>query len=256
MTTPPTQRPRLTAVEMEALIPAFEPGQKNGLLAEEWIRKVDDAIVLFDMDAKQSLVAAVFRLKGAAKDWYEGNQGNIRSYSDFKKEILLNFPEKLSVAQVHHELKSRKKKEDESIEEYFHAVVKQARRIRLEDDAIRDYLIEGIPDTMMQGLLTAAPPSSLTEFLCFMKKVHTIIKDKSGNNSEEKKRYHPYKRWGGKKGANDAGTSASEAEEKDSMEEKEEEKKINPGKPRKRQCFACGSEEHLVKQCPKRKDFP
>ncbi|XP_055688093.1 uncharacterized protein LOC129792765 [Lutzomyia longipalpis] len=263
MTTPTAYRPRLTAVEMEALIPAFDPGQKNGLLAVEWLRKVDDARMLFDMDAQQSLVAAVFRLKGAAKDWYEGNQGAIRSYAEFKKELLLNFPEKLSSAQIHHELRMRKRKKEESVEEYFHSVVKQARRINLRDDDIREYIIEGIPNVMVKGLLLSAPAGNLPDFLSYMKKVDKIVTNNreesspsSSKSSSEDGKCHPVKMVNKKKETEDSSSEASQGEETHEVnvakDKKEGETKTGAQKSGKRRCFACGSEDHLVKQCPRK----
>ncbi|XP_059619964.1 uncharacterized protein LOC132263959 [Phlebotomus argentipes] len=261
--------PRLTVEEIEALIPAFEPGKEGSLLASEWLRKVDNVAALYGLKPQRMLLTAIIRLQGSAKVWYEGNEVNIRDYKHFKVELTKNFPQKLTAADVHKVLTGRKRRSDESVETYFHDVVKQARRIKLDDASIRDYLINGVSDVLTRGLLAAAPQGPLTDFLVYMKKVETNTKMKEtevqpqstdDDCSDASSDSSSKKQCGADDGAQETSEVQGECSRHSSVNSatslqgktKKDKESKNSGQS-KRVCFACGSKEHLIRSCPKMK---
>lgn len=270
----PSCSKHLSIQEIEAFVPAFEPGKDGSPLAREWINKVDNLITLYRLEPERALTTAVIRLKGPAKDWFEGMQTRITSYEQFKAELLKCYPEKLTTTEVHKLLQNRKRGSGETIDEYFMSIVKHARRIDLDDNSIKEYLIHGIPDPMMRGLLTKAESCSIPDFLVYMKEVEKNIKDSSPkpkeNNPEtssakskrhfsgQNRKFWGRKRKFGDKKDDDEKPDTDTAPKKEKMAKKDE-TSSKFSKTGKRRCYACDSEEHLIRDCPKKKkkqDFP
>ncbi|XP_055691021.1 uncharacterized protein LOC129794270 [Lutzomyia longipalpis] len=224
---------KLTGEEIKALIPAFNPEGKNNVTASEWIRKMDNLVELYHFDGRRAVLAAAIRLEGSAKIWFEASQNETISWEEFKAELLKNFPTEIDVGEIHRMLSNRKWKKDESMEAYFHDVVKQAKRIGLGFDVTKNYLIEGIQDKTLRGALINFQGSSLTEFLAHMKRAHkALVGNEQSTQKEEcdsKRRSMEYPQGKGKK------------------------YKFDESAKMKKRCYECGSDQHLIKDCPKKK---
>lgn len=76
----------------------------------------------------------------------------------------------MDTVEIHQMLANRKRKNDESVEAYFHSVVKIARRVAMSDDDIKSYLIAGTRDDMTRCMYASSNTNTLPEFLIFMNK--------------------------------------------------------------------------------------
>lgn len=71
----------------------------------------------------------------------------VNSWSLLKEELVGEFGAKLAAIDVHRMLKNRKKKGNESFREYLYAMVEIGKPIKLDNESLIQYFVDGIPDS-------------------------------------------------------------------------------------------------------------
>uniref|UniRef100_A0A1B0CY12 CCHC-type domain-containing protein n=1 Tax=Lutzomyia longipalpis TaxID=7200 RepID=A0A1B0CY12_LUTLO len=223
----------LSSRELELLIKEFNPIRNRDLYASEWIRQIELLGKIHKWDSCHLLLYSTMRLQGVAKTWYEYSMDSISSWEDFKEELMNNFPRTIDTADIHGKLIAKKRLPEESIEEYFHTTVRMAKRIKLPDDAIKDYLVRGLQHSRHQIILSSIGPCSLTEFLQHMLRLEMDAQNNPPSNppSSAKRSHSP-----------DRTTVSSKKSVQSSSQQQ------SPKAPK--QCYVCKMTTHFVAKCP------
>ncbi|XP_055703522.1 uncharacterized protein LOC129802014 [Phlebotomus papatasi] len=231
------QRPQQTFVvhtllgarEIELLIREFNPAKNSDLYATEWISEIEQLGTIHKWDSCHLLLYATMRLSGVAKTWFEYSLESISDWEDFKQGLVSNFPRAIDASDVHAKLIAKKRR-SQSLEEYFHSTVKLAKRIKLDDDAIKDYLIRGLEQPKHQIVLSSIGPCTLSEFLQHMQRLDA---DSTPTSTNTKRNRSP-----------DGSTDDRHKVRRSYSPERSERKE------RSRKCAICSSGSHWTTHCP------
>ncbi|KAJ8982413.1 hypothetical protein NQ317_017215 [Molorchus minor] len=197
---------------------------------EESIRQFDDFEEIADISGwneLQKLIFAKKSLTGLAKMFVQSEKG-IKTWAILKKKLKAEFEVKVSSAQIHKILMTRKKKHDESVQEYALSMREIGSRGKIENEVIMQYIIDGIQDgTSHKVILYGA-----RNFVEFKEKLKLYEQMKKAEGHQERK--HSFKP---KKGDFQS-------------QVKKEKDDANPKKNKIMVCFNCGAKGHKSVDCP------
>lgn len=112
------------------------------------------------------------------------SEKNIRSWIDLKKALKQEFSSYLNSAQLHKMLADRKKGYNESTQEYFLIMKELASRGDVEEEALIQYIIDGLPGDQTDKIVLYGS-KNLTDFKSKLK-IFETIKSKSTHRSFSK----------------------------------------------------------------------
>jgi len=112
---------------------------------ERWINDFEEAAVMFGWDDLQMVVFAKRSLKGLAKLFIQ-SEGVVKSWKELKEVLSGEFSTRISSAELHRMLEGRRKREEETVREYFLTMRELASRGAMDLDALFSYVIDGIVD--------------------------------------------------------------------------------------------------------------
>lgn len=249
--------------EVEAIISEFDPDTNRGQSAEEWLNEIDSMAEIFGWDQRRTLLYACMRLKGPAKFWFDGCKQELRTWQLFRERLLENFPTVVDTAGIHKRLINLKRKPDQSVESYFHETVAMGRKIRLSDDLIKQYLINGLPYASTRAVMSQDPAVTLPQFLNALIRVERATKDREKRYADASGRYGINKTPGKKpmdtRKSLDTSrvdvTPHSKTPARVEQQPGSSKRPVTTPQNPKKQCFICRAEDHLARKCPQRKDF-
>jgi len=162
-------------------------------------------------------------LKGSAKRFISFEK-NVTSWSVLKRKLKKEFKVKLNSALIHSQLYRCKRQPGESSRQYIYAMLEIAEQGYIEEDALIQYIVEGLPDedSNKTSLYEACTISELKKKL----EVYDRLKERIQKKKTPMKKDNP-------KAGKDA---------------RKEHKASNKSSDKKH-CFNCGSSEHDVKNC-------
>lgn len=168
--------------EVEDCLPTFGEDSGNNSV-EKWLQEIEENSNLFGWSELQQLVCAKKLLRGTAKLWLNA-QPTLKTWKLFKAEIISEFGHQVSSACVHKELSTRKKKPSENCQEYLIIMRGIAQKTVIEEEALVEYVIDGIPDREQNKMMLygAKSVADLKEKL----KLYTAFKEKEKRHSDEK----------------------------------------------------------------------
>ncbi|KAH8289980.1 hypothetical protein KR054_009780, partial [Drosophila jambulina] len=111
-----------------------------------WIEELEDCAATVEWSPLQQFVYAKQLLCGAAK-MFVRSQRDIKDWESLKSALLLEFGVQVSTAEIHRRLGKRRQLKGESLQEFLYALMEIAKPIRLEDESLIEYFVEGIPDS-------------------------------------------------------------------------------------------------------------
>ncbi|KAH8237501.1 hypothetical protein KR032_010227, partial [Drosophila birchii] len=117
-----------------------------------WIEEMEDCAATVEWSPLQQYVYAKQLLRGAAK-MFVRSQKNIMDWESLKSALLLEFGVQVSTAEIHRRLGKRRQQKGESLQEFLYALMEIAKPIRLEDESLIEYFVEGIPDARSNKLM-------------------------------------------------------------------------------------------------------
>ncbi|XP_076665710.1 uncharacterized protein LOC143367610 [Andrena cerasifolii] len=123
----------------------------DGYPIEAWIADFEDNAALLGWSALQRLLFAKKSLVGLAKTFLRGERG-ISDWKILKSRLLSEFSTQVNSAQLHELLCNRKKKREESFQEYFLVMKEIAARGSIETEALIQYIVDGIPEEASQKM--------------------------------------------------------------------------------------------------------
>ncbi|KAL0273626.1 UNVERIFIED_CONTAM: hypothetical protein PYX00_006256 [Menopon gallinae] len=143
---------------------------------ETWMADFEDMAYLMHWSDLQKVIYAKKALTGMAKTFIQGERG-LNSWRSLRAALLDEFRTEKNSAEIHRALGNRKLKEGEDLLEYFLEMKKIARVGDVEDIALIQYVIDGIPETDYKIMLYGARDiRELKEKL----KLYQSVRDRKG----------------------------------------------------------------------------
>ncbi|XP_037958018.1 uncharacterized protein LOC119687677 [Teleopsis dalmanni] len=206
----------------------------NIISVERWIEEFEEQAALMCWDGFQKLVFAKKSLRGIAKLFILSERG-LNSWCALKHALLNEFRTTTNSAQLHKQLSARKIKKDENVFEYFYQMKDIASRGNIEDEALIQYIIDGIRDGYVNKMILYGA-KNLNEFKDKLRSYETMC--------EKSKQVNDFK----------------QSEKKSFSTNKTEVKCYNCGekghlsmncknKNRGTKCFKCNQYGHISKNC-------
>ncbi|XP_074026441.1 uncharacterized protein [Leptinotarsa decemlineata] len=215
----------LTFRDIEDSIRLFDG--KDSYPVKTWIQDFEEIAEITGWNELQKLIFAKKSLRGLAKLFVQSERG-ITTWAILKKRLIKEFEVKVSSAQIHKLLMTRKKKYDESVQEYVLAMREIGNRANIEDEVIIQYITEGIQDeTTYKVVLYGA--SNFAEF-----KEKVKVYDQIQN---QKKKSFP-------------GSSNWKSKNENTRKERQENHSTRTDIQKTETCFNCGQKGHKSKRCP------
>ena len=206
-----------TIKDVEGSIPFFTGDDKVPI--KRWITEFENTNTLLRWNDLRMVIYGKKMLRGSAKQFIALESG-LTSWAEFKKRMIKEFQIEVNSATIHAQLLKRKRLANETPRQYVCAIHNTANQGFVEDEALIQYIIDGIPDdeSNKQILYNAR---NLTEL-----KKSLEIYDRMQEKSRKKK------------------PTAKSETNKDKKQEKKDPKQTTT---KKFHCFACESAEHEVK---------
>nr|XP_023023532.1 uncharacterized protein LOC111511732 [Leptinotarsa decemlineata] len=201
---------------------------KDDYPVKKWILDFEEMADLTGWNDLQKLIFAKKSLKGIAKLFIQSEDG-IRSWRVLKTKLIDEFDTRTSSAQVYKLLMQRKKKREESVQEYVLTMREIGSRANLEADVVIQYIIDGIEDDAANKIILYGAK----DFTEFKEKVKLYIRVKSsrGQDNQANKNRKDWRKEEYRRG---------DSSRKDF------------GKGRDNTCFNCGGKGHKSRECPEK----
>ncbi|XP_076548116.1 uncharacterized protein LOC143306050 [Osmia lignaria lignaria] len=200
---------------------------------ERWIADFEDIAVLFKWSDLQKLVFAKKSLRGLAK-LYVQSEGVVKTWTKLKSLLREEFSTKVNSAELHNLLSQRKMRKDETVQEYYLIMKEIASRGTIENDALIQYIIDGISDETNNKLILLGT-KKLSDFKDRLKIYETLRKknqEKQIKTREDSTRRTDF----GRKGEYSKKTTFTRKQEPTTA-------KFEP------RCYNCGDKGHLSRDC-------
>ncbi|GBN74107.1 Transposon Ty3-I Gag-Pol polyprotein, partial [Araneus ventricosus] len=139
-------QPNISFNDVESIIMPFNGDSHQSI--EKWIELFED-VNMFNLSDLHKLVFGKRSLKGKAK-LYMQSETDVNSWEKLKDLLLSEFGYSCNSAELHEMLSKRKLKDDESLEEYCLKMKQLCTRGNVEDTALMQYVINGIPDSVFR----------------------------------------------------------------------------------------------------------
>lgn len=257
--------------EIKSIVPKFDPSEATGFSAREWLHKVSVKGRLYQWNDHQMLTYASMCLEGPSRDWYEMNIEEITSWNVFKERLVQCYPDDVNVAGILTELGNKKRRPEQSIDDYFNEVVKTGKRAKLSEEGIKQYLIQGLNEENMRLQLSCNQGKPLNDFLIMMRvlergkipnkavtdkdkmdtpKDSNPVKDKDSPNKSSQKRRSPLPPHKRRTYYRNRRPYKYDSKSGGASEERKKQYDRRSGEGR---CYSCNEKGHYIRDCPKRK---
>lgn len=221
-----------TIKDVEGSIPVFTGDDK--MTIHKWIEEFEDTCVLLQWSDLQKVIYGKKMLRGSAKQFIALERG-LTSWNALKSCLIREFEVEVNSATIHTQLQKRKRQTNETPRQYVYAMQTIANQGYVEDEALIQYIIDGIPDDETQKQI--------------LYNSRTI--------EEVKKNLELYYRMCEKSGrSKPADKSVAKAESSKDRKDTKEKKDFKQATAKKTRCFACGSLDPEVKECPHKDKGP
>lgn len=163
-------------------------------------------------------------LIGSAKKFISFEK-RVTSWNTLKRRLIREFSVKLNSADVHSQLFKRRLRSDKSSRQYIYAMQEIADQGYIEEDALIQYIIDGVPDD--EASKTVLYNSQTIRELKKNFEIYDHMKEKGQRKKTGKKSHAKV----------------------DTRDAKGTQSKSSSKQTDKKHCFNCGSTEHEVKEC-------
>lgn len=133
----------LTFKDVEDSIDTFSGDDDKNI--KQGIKDFDETATLCQWNDVQKTIYAKKLLRGSAKLFVKYETRG-KTWKDMKSALKHEFAQKVDSHDIHFQLQRRKKKTDETYQEYCYKMMEIASRARVEVSAVIQYIIDGIHD--------------------------------------------------------------------------------------------------------------
>lgn len=154
--TPETKPTIVSPVIQQIKNPSIFRGE-DGQDPSKWLKEYERVATYNKWDDLISLANVYFFLDGTARQWFENNEEQITSWSQFKSELGKIFGDcKQTKRRAEEELKSRAQRQGESVQSYIQSVLGLCQEINpnMPEDEKISHLMKGVAEDVYQALLT------------------------------------------------------------------------------------------------------
>ena len=248
----------LTFRDIEDSIRTFDG--KEGYPIETWIEDFEETASLMGWNELQKLVFAKKSLRGIAKLFIQSEKG-VTTWRMLEKLLREEFGIKVNSAQVHRQLMQRKKQKDESVQEYMLTMREIGSRAYVEEEAVIQYIIDGIMDEPVNKIVLYGA-KSFSEFKGKIKLYEQIklknqgyaSRNNANQNVAEKMKKDKYVKTETKSNTDNSKRYSQRTENCFNCGMKGHKSKECPSKQKGMKCFGCNGYGHISKDCPKKSE--
>lgn len=220
---------------------------------QTWIADFEEIADVTGWNDLQRLIFAKKSLRGIAKLFVQSEKG-IRTWKKLKEKLIEEFEVKISSAQVHRLLMSRRKRNEESVQEYVLVMREIGGRANIDPEVIIQCIIDGIQDEMANKVILYGARS----FAQFKEKVKLYEQIKSTKSSQglahrippPKNKYDSTADKGKRRFGN--GNVSPNVGNCYNCGEKGHKSAACPKKSQGMKCFSCNEFGHMASRCPKK----
>lgn len=134
---------------------------------EKWLNHFEECADVMEWDSKMRLVYGKRLLSGTAKLFLR--TVSIKNWRELKVALLEEFSNKVTLADVYNQLRSRKKRSEESFQQYIFIMKEIASLVEVEEGDLIQYIIDGIPDSQANKMILYGA-NDLRKLKFFLKK--------------------------------------------------------------------------------------
>ena len=214
----------LTFRDVEDTIRSFSG--KDEYPVNKWISDFEELAEVTGWNDLQKLIFAKKSLIGLARLFIQSEKG-IKSWKMLKGKLMAEFEIKVSSAQVHKQLMTRKKNYTETVREYALIMREIGSRASLEPEVVIQYIIDGIQDDTSDKIALYG----------------------AKNFNEFKEKIKLYDQIKAKRGTR--GPSSEKKNHENNFDKKGFSRKVDHNKKERiGKCFSCGQQGHKSIDCP------
>ncbi|XP_043276001.1 uncharacterized protein [Venturia canescens] len=215
-----------TIKDVEGSISFFTGDDKMPI--RQWISEFEDTSALLRWNELQMVIYGKKMLQGSAKEFIALERGLI-TWKKLKDSLIKEFEIETNSATIHSQLRTRRKQTNETSRQYIYAMQTIAKQGYVEDEAIIQYIIDGVQDdeSNKQILYNSRSLKELKKNF----ELYDRMKERSGRRKQPPKEEVKSKTY------------------KDKKDDKQ-------GTMKKIRCFGCGSKDHEVNNCPHKEKGP
>lgn len=129
------------------IIPFFNP-ETNEMTVSQWINKIEQLGNIHGWTDKMKSYFMQSRLSGLAKVWHSSLQNYEMSWEEWKRELLVAFPQHIDFVESLREMLARRKTPTESMTQYFYGKNAMLTKLGIHDGKAVACLIDGLPPHM------------------------------------------------------------------------------------------------------------
>lgn len=127
------------------VIPDFDPQAKTQTM-KDWLSKINESAHVYGWSERQTIYCALPRLKGLAKQWYDGLTSVKFTWAELQEQLLEEFSIEENYGDMLFEMLSRKTWHNETLEQYYYDKMLLINRCELRGKKAVHCLTNGIDD--------------------------------------------------------------------------------------------------------------
>lgn len=221
------------------LIPEFD-----GTGMERFRKRVENIKQEYKCEEEKMKLEIIPKLVGPAKDWFDCSAENVLlSYDELMGKLATLFNVKEDKIKKRRDLEQRKWRAGERLAVYVRAKMMLAEELKLEEEELMEYIIDGVDDTHMKVQLQIAQIRTVRELIDRVgdtEKQRGVQMERQMETEEKREHYRQrrcYRCGDSSHFANVCGMPIHRGMEK-------------TGTAERRECFTCGGNDHLRRNCP------
>lgn len=139
---------QFTLTDIKNLLPTFD-GKKTAY--NTWEKQLKLIKQIYELDEKSTKILLASKLVGSIAEWFHSSSEHLSlPVSQLLNRMRVLFNQDNKRINLRKEFEERKWKPNETFTEYFYQKIIMANKIPVEESEIVDYLIEGIPDSVIK----------------------------------------------------------------------------------------------------------
>lgn len=209
-------------------IPYYNPGDRTASIGK-WLDKVDELKVIHGWNEVTTAEFATSKLSGYAQKWYANLKSVRYSWQEWKEKLRAAFPEKINYSASLEAMIRRVQMPGESVVKYYYDKLGLLELCEIYDDKAVSCIISGLRDNHIKMTTTVANFETPENLLTYLK----VLEE----GSVPEREFNRHKR----------------AVKRPRDEERYQRRNVDDGFTPRRKCYGCGSRDHILPNCDKRK---